>query len=148
GYAASSGSEWTRPVLCEEAVRLARILAARTPGEAEVHALVALLELQASRLAARRGPGGAPVLLLEQDRRRWDWLLIRRGLQALDRAVALGGLRGPYTLQAAIAACHARAREAERTDWRQIAALYGLLVERTGSPVVELNRAVAVGMAE
>ncbi len=148
GYAATAGEDWTRPELCEDALRLGRILAELMPREAEVHGLAALMELQASRLRARRGPDGAPVLLLDQDRSRWDLLLIGRGLKALDRAEALsaGGL-GPYTLQAAIAACHARARVPELTDWERIVALYDGLAALTGSPVVELNRAVAVAMA-
>jgi len=148
GYAASSGEQWTRPELCEDALRLGRMLAELMPREPEVHGLAALLELQASRLRARRGPDGDPVLLSEQDRSRWDLLLIGRGLRALDRAEALsrGGL-GPYALQAAIAACHARARTPEQTDWEWIVALYDALAALTGSPVVELNRAVAVAMA-
>ena len=148
GYSATAGSDWTRPELCEDALRLGRILAELMPREAEVQGLVALMELQTSRLRARRGPDGAPVLLLDQDRSRWDLLLIGRGLKALDRAEALSpsGL-GPYTLQAAIAACHARARVAEHTDWERIVALYDGLAALTGSPVVELNRAVAVAMA-
>jgi len=148
GYAASSGEHWTRPELCEDALRLARMLAELMPREPEVHGLAALLELQASRLRARRGPGGAPVLLTDQDRSRWDLLLIGRGLRALDRAEALsrGGL-GPYALQAAIAACHARARTPQDTDWERIVALYDALSALTASPVVELNRAVAVAMA-
>ncbi len=136
-----------RPALCEDALRLGRVLAELTPNEPEVHGLVALMELQASRSRARVGSDGAPVLLLEQNRARWDWVLIGRGLAALERAIALGGMRGPYALQAAIAACHARARAAEETDWARIASLYGVLVQRVPSPVVELNRAVAVGMA-
>jgi RNA polymerase sigma factor (sigma-70 family) len=147
GYSATAGDDWTRPELCEDALRLGRILAALAPDEAEVHGLVALMEIQASRLRARIGPGGEPVLLLEQDRGRWDRLLIRRGLAALARAEALGGGLGPYALQAAIAACHARARTAEETDWVRIAALYDALAELNPSPVVELNRAVAVAMA-
>jgi RNA polymerase sigma-70 factor (ECF subfamily) len=148
GYAATAGADWTRPELCEDALRLGRILAELMPREAEVHGLAALMELQASRLRARRGPDGAPVLLNDQDRSRWDLLLIGRGLKALDRAEALsrGGL-GPYTLQAAIAACHARARTPADTDWERIVALYDALAAMTGSPVVELNRAVAVAMA-
>lgn len=148
GYSATAGDDWTRPALCEDALRLGRILAGLVPGEAEVHGLVALLELQASRLGARTGPSGEPVLLLDQDRGRWNRLLIQRGLAALARAGELGGARGPYALQAAIAACHARARTGPETDWARIAALYGELVEVLPSPVVELNRAVAVGMAE
>ncbi|MCM8747765.1 hypothetical protein NET02_01235 [Thermomicrobiaceae bacterium CFH 74404] len=136
-----------RPSLCEDALRLGRILAELMPGEPEVHGLVALMELQASRLRARIGPTGEPVLLLDQDRGRWDQLLIRRGLAALGRAEALGGALGPYTLQAAISACHARARAPEETDWARIAALYDALVEVAPSPVVELNRAVALAMA-
>ncbi len=147
GYAASAGDDWMRPALCEEALRLGRVLAQLVPDEAEVHGLVALMEIQASRLRARSGQGGRPILLLDQDRSRWDRLLIGRGLAALERAAALGGERGPYELQAAIAACHARARSADRTDWVQIVALYDALGARTPSPVVELNRAVAVGMA-
>ena len=147
GYAATSGEDWTRPELCEEALRLGRILAELAPREPEVHALVGLLEIQASRLRARVGPSGEPILLLQQDRSRWDPLLIRRGLAALSRAEALGGAAGPYALQAAIAACHARARRAEDTDWPRIAALYEALALRSPSPVVEVNRAVAVGMA-
>jgi len=147
GYAATSGEHWTRPALCEEAQRLARVLAELAPGESEVHGLVALMEIQASRLRARCGPGGEPILLLDQDRGRWDHLLVQRGLAALARAEALGGSLGPYALQAAIAACHGRARTAEETDWPRIAALYDALAEISPSPVVELNRAVAVGMA-
>jgi RNA polymerase sigma-70 factor (ECF subfamily) len=147
GYSATAGPDWTRPELCEDALRLARILAELMPREPEVHGLAALLELQASRLRARRGPSGEPVLLLDQDRSRWDLLLIGRGLRALDRAEALSGALGPYTLQAAIAACHARARTPEQTDWVRIVALYDGLAQLTGSPVVELNRAVAVAMA-
>lgn len=152
GYAATAGRDWTRPALCEEALRLGRILAQLAPDEAEVHGLVALMEIQASRLRARIGADGAPVLLLDQDRARWDRLLIGRGLAALERAEALavagdGGGLGPYALQAAIAACHARAPTAEATDWPRIAALYDALAQLAPSPVVELNRAVAVGMA-
>ena len=147
GYAATAGDDWMRPTLCEEALRLGRIVAELMPKEPEVHGLVALLEIQASRSAARVGPSGEPVLLYEQDRGRWNQLLIRRGLAALDRAEALGGAPGPYLLQAAIAACHARARTPEETDWVRIVALYQALAQRTPSPVVELNRAVAVGMA-
>ena len=147
GYAASAGDDWMRPALCEDALRLGRILAGLAPEQPEVHGLVALMELQASRLRARTGPGGEPILLLDQDRSRWDQLLIRRGLAALDRAQQLGGALGPYTLQAAIAACHARARRAQDTDWERIVALYDALVQLSPSPVVELNRAVAVAMA-
>jgi RNA polymerase sigma factor (sigma-70 family) len=151
GYAASAGDEWVRPALCEDALRLGRVLAELLPDEAEVHGLVALMEIQASRLRARLGPGGEPVLLLDQNRARWDQLLIRRGLAALERgeklAKKLGGALGPYGLQAAIAACHARARTPEETDWARIAALYDALAELTPSPIVELNRAVAVSMA-
>jgi RNA polymerase sigma-70 factor, ECF subfamily len=147
GYTATSGDDWARPELCFEALRLSRVLAALLPAEPEVLGLTALLELQASRLGARVGPDGEPVLLLDQDRHRWDRLLIRRGLDALDRAVALGGRRGRYALQAAIAACHARAFSADETDWDAIARLYAELVQVMPSPVVELNRAVAVAMA-
>jgi RNA polymerase sigma factor (sigma-70 family) len=147
GYAATRGDTWMRRELCEEALRLGRVLAGLVPDAAEVHGLVALMELQASRLRARLGPDGEPVLLLAQDRTRWDALLIRRGLAALARAGALARPLGPYALQAAIAACHARARTAEETDWARIVALYDALVELTQSPVVELNRAVAVSMA-
>jgi RNA polymerase sigma factor (sigma-70 family) len=147
GYAASAGEDWIRPSLCEEALRLGRILAELAPAEPEVHGLVALLEIQASRMRARLGPGGEPVLLLEQDRSRWDPLLIVRGRRALARAEALPGPLGPYGLQAAIAACHAAALRAEDTDWIRIAALYEVLAQIAPSPVVELNRAVAVGMA-
>lgn len=147
GYAASAGEDWIRPALCEEALRLGRILAALAPREPEAHGLIALLEIQASRSAARLGPGGEPVLLLDQDRARWDLLLIGRGLKALERAERLPGPLGPYGLQAAIAACHARARTAEETNWRRIAYLYEALARLSPSPVVELNRAVAVGMA-
>jgi RNA polymerase sigma factor (sigma-70 family) len=147
GYAASAGEDWIRPSLCEEALRLGRILAALAPDEPEAHGLIALLEIQASRTRARLGPGGEPVLLLEQDRSRWDLLLIGRGLRALERAEALRGPLGPYGLQAAIAACHARALEAGDTDWVRIAALYDALAQIAPSPVVELNRAVAVGFA-
>jgi RNA polymerase sigma factor (sigma-70 family) len=148
GYAATAGEHWMRPALCQEAQRLGRVLAGLMPGEPEVHGLVALMEIQASRTGARTGPGGEPILLLEQDRRRWDRLLIGRGLAALERAERLGGARGSYALQAAIAACHARATRAEDTDWPRIAALYAELVEVVPSPIVELNRAVAVSMAE
>jgi RNA polymerase sigma factor (sigma-70 family) len=147
GYSATAGEDWMRPQLCEEALRLGRVLAELAPAESEVHGLVALMEIQASRLRARSGPSGEPILLLNQDRARWDQLLIRRGLAALQRAEALDGEPGPYTLQAAIAACHARAPLAEETDWRRIAELYEQLAKLTPSPVVELNRAVAVGMA-
>ena len=145
GYAATGGADWTRPDLCGEALRLGRLLVGLVPAYAEVHGLLALMELQSSRLAARTGPGGEPVLLPDQDRRRWDRLLIRRGLAALEAAEARGG--GPYTLQAAIAACHARALTAAETDWVRVAALYRVLVQLRPSPVAELNRAVAVGMA-
>jgi RNA polymerase sigma-70 factor, ECF subfamily len=147
GYAATAGDDWMRPALCEEALRLGRILAGLAPAEPEVHGLVALMEIQASRFAARVDAAGEPVLLLDQNRARWDQLLIRRGLAALARAEGLAGARGPYTLQAAIAACHARARTAAETDWQRIASLYETLAELTPSPVVELNRAVAVAMA-
>jgi RNA polymerase sigma-70 factor (ECF subfamily) len=147
GYSATAGEDWMRPALIEEALRLGRILAGLAPDEPEVHGLVALMELQASRRAARTGPGGEAVLLADQDRRRWDRLLIRRGLAALERAESLGRPVGPYYLQAAIAACHSRAPAVEETDWVRIAALYELLAGVAGSPVVELNRAVAVGMA-
>jgi RNA polymerase sigma factor (sigma-70 family) len=147
GYAATAGDDWMRPALCEDALRLGRILAELASEEPEVHGLVALMEIQASRSRARTGPGGAPVLLLDQDRARWDRLLIGRGLAALERAERLGGALGLYALQAAIAACHARAGTAAETDWRRIAALYGELAELAPSPVVELNRAVAIGMA-
>ncbi len=147
GYVATKGDDWTRPELCEEALRLGRILAELVPGEAEVHGLVALMEIHASRLGARVDSSGEPVLLLDQDRSRWDQLLVHRGLAALARAEALEQPLGPYALQAAIAGCHARARTAERTDWTRIVALYDALVELTQSPVVELNRAVAVSMA-
>ncbi len=147
GYAASAGDDWMRPALCEEALRLGRILAGLAPEEPEVHGLVALMEIQASRLRARSGPAGEPVLLLDQDRARWDQLLIHRGLAALERAEKLGGALGPYALQAAIAACHARARAPQDTDWTRIAALYDALAQLSPSPVVELNRAVALGMA-
>ena len=147
GYAATAGDHWVRPDLCEEALRLGRVLAGLMPAEPEVHGLVALMEIQASRLRARVGPSGEPVLLLDQDRRRWDRILIGRGLAALERAEGLTGSPGPYTLQAAIAACHARARTADDTDWRRIAALYEALARVAPSPVVELNRAVALGMA-
>jgi RNA polymerase sigma factor (sigma-70 family) len=148
GYSATAGEDWMRPQLCQEAMRLGRVLARLSPEDSEVHALVALMEIQASRLGARTDAKGEPVLLLEQDRSRWDQLLIRRGLAALDQAVALGGGNAPYALQAAIAACHARARKAADTDWAQIAALYAVLAQVTPSPVIELNRAVAISMAE
>lgn len=148
GYSATAGDDWMRPALCEDALRLGRVLAELAPGEGEVHGLVALMEIQASRSSARVGPSGEPVLLLDQRRSRWDQVLIRRGLAALARAEALGGASGPYALQAALAACHARARTAEETDWARIAALYGVLAARAPSPIVELNRAVAVAMAE
>jgi len=147
GYAATAGDDWMRADLCEEALRLARVLAGLAPDEPEVHGLAALLEIQASRAHARIDAEGRPVLLLDQDRARWDPLLIRRGLAALARAQALDGLRGPYALQAAIAACHARAARAEDTDWAQIVALYDALAQVLPSPVIALNRAVAVGMA-
>jgi RNA polymerase sigma factor (sigma-70 family) len=147
GYSATAGDDWMRPTLCDEALRLGRILAELAPAEPEVHGLVALMEIQASRARARVDPAGEPILLLDQDRARWDQLLIRRGLAALERAQELGGALGPYALQAAIAACHARARTAAETDWARIAALYDALAELTPSPVVELNRAVAIGMA-
>ena len=147
GYAATGGEDWVRPGLCEDALRLGRILAELMPNEAEVHGLVALMEIQASRLRARVGPSGEPVLLLDQDRGRWDRLLIRRGLAALERAAAITPIMGPYTVQAAIAACHARARTADETEWSRIANLYGALAQLTPSPIVELNRAVAVSMA-
>ena len=150
GYSATAGDDWVRPQLCEEALRLGRILAALAPDEPEVHGLIALMEIQASRLNARTGPSGEPILLLDQDRARWDRLLIRRGLAALERAEACAKNQrqelGPYALQAAIAACHARARTAEETDWARIVGLYGALAELTPSPVVELNRAVALAM--
>ncbi len=147
GYAATAGDDWMRPALCEDALRLGRILAELVPNEPEVHGLVALMEIQASRSRARVGPGGEPVLLLEQNRARWDHLLIRRGLAALARAERLGGTLGPYALQAAIAACHARARTGDETDWARIAALYDALAQLAPSPVVELNRGVAHAMA-
>ena len=147
GYSATSGDHWTRPALCEDALRLGRILAGLAPDQPEVHGLVALMEIQASRLNARVGRDGEPILLMDQNRARWDQLLIRRGLAALEKSEALGGLSGPYALQAAIAACHARARVADETDWQRIAMLYARLVEVTQSPIVELNRAVAVSMA-
>ncbi|MDQ1651284.1 MAG: hypothetical protein QOI35_484 [Cryptosporangiaceae bacterium] len=148
GYSATAGDDWMRPELCEDALRLGRILAGLTPDEPEVHGLVALMEIQASRSRARTNARGEPILLLDQNRGHWDRLLINRGLAALDRAEKLGGAPGTYLLQAAIVACHARARRAEDTDWARIAALYGVLAQVVPSPVVELNRAVAVGMAE
>jgi len=148
GYSATAGDDLMRPALCEDALRLGRILAELAPEEPEVHGLVALMEINASRSPARTGPSGDPVLLLDQSRARWDQILIRRGLAALERAEALGGARGPYALQAAITACHARARTAAETDWARIASLYGELVELAPSPVVQLNRAVAVSMAQ
>ena len=147
GYAATAGEDWTRPALYEEALRLGRVLAELMPTEPEVHGLVGLMEIQASRTAARTGASGEPILLLDQDRARWNQLLIRRGLAALDRAEALGGAMGPYALQGAIAACHARTRTADETDWPRIAGLYDELGRLMPSPVVELNRAVAVAMA-
>ena len=147
GYAATAGDDWVRPALCEDALRLGRIVAELTPNEPEVHGLVALMEIQASRLRARVGPSGEPVLLLDQDRGRWDRVLIRRGLAALERVESLGTALGPYALQASIAACHARARTGDETDWVRIAALYAALSQVTPSPVVELNRGVAVAMA-
>lgn len=147
GYSATAGDDWMRPALCEDALRLGRILVGLVPGEPEVHGLVALMEIQASRSRARVGPRGEPILLLDQDRSRWDHVLVRRGLAALERAQQLGGALGPYALQAAIAACHARARTGEETDWARIATLYDALAQITPSPVVDLNRAVAVGMA-
>ena len=147
GYSATAGEDWMRPQLIEEALRLGRILAELVPHEPEVHGLVALMEIQASRTPARTAADGSPVLLLDQNRSRWDRILIRRGLVALDRAEKLGGALGPYALQAAIAACHARARTAEETDWPRIAALYDALAQLAPSPIVELNRAVALSMA-
>lgn len=147
GYSATAGDDWTRPALCTEALRLGRVLAGLAPQESEVHGLCALMEIQASRLNARSDAQGQPVLLMDQDRGRWDRLLIRRGLEALARAESLGGARGPYALQAALAACHARAATAADTDWAQIVGLYDALAQVAPSPVVELNRAVAVGMA-
>ena len=147
GYAASAGDDVMRPALCEDALRLGRVLAELTPDEPEVHALVALMEIQASRTKARVGPSGEPILLLEQDSGKWDHLLIGRGLAALERTEALGGALGIYALHAAIAACHGRARAAEETDWERIAALYDALAQLMPSPVVQLNRAVAIGMA-
>jgi RNA polymerase sigma factor (sigma-70 family) len=147
GYSATAGDDWLRPALCQDAIRLGRVLAGLVPKEPEVHGLLALMEIQASRSAARTGPGGEPVLLLDQDRTRWDRFLINHGLAALDRAESLTDIPGPYTLQAAIAACHARAFRPEDTDWPRIADLYTALATRIPSPVVELNRAVAIGMA-
>ncbi|HUY98800.1 MAG TPA: RNA polymerase sigma factor [Thermomicrobiaceae bacterium] len=147
GYAATAGDDWVRPELCADALRLGRVLAGLAPDEPEVHGLVALMEIQASRARARVGPSGEPILLLDQDRSRWDHLLIRRGLASLERAEQLGGALGPYALQAAIAACHARARTADATDWEGIAALYDALAQLMPSPIVELNRAVALSMA-
>lgn len=147
GYSATAGDDWMRPELCQDALRLGRILAGLAPNEPEVHGLVAMMEIQASRMRARTGPKGEPILLLDQNRALWDQLLIRRGLAALERAEQTGAPRGPYVLQAAIAACHARARAPEQTDWARIAALYGELVQLMPSPVVELNRAVAISMA-
>ena len=147
GYAATAGDDWMRPALCEDALRLGRILAGLAPDEPEVHGLVALMEIQASRARARVGPSGEPILLLDQDRSRWDQLLIGRGLAALARAEAAGGVRGPYAIPAAFAACHARARKPEDTDWNRIVALYEDLLRMTPSPVVALNHAVAVSMA-
>jgi RNA polymerase sigma factor (sigma-70 family) len=147
GYSATAGEDWVRPALCEDALRLGRIVAELAPEEAEVHGLVALMEIQTSRIRARVGPNGEPILLLQQDRGRWDHLLITRGLGALERAEALGGGYGPYALQAAIAACHARARTPEETDWTRIVALYDALAQLMPSPIVELNRGVALGMA-
>jgi predicted RNA polymerase sigma factor len=147
GYSATAGDDWMRPALCEDALRLGRILAGLMPNEPEVHGLVALMEIQASRSKARTGPAGEPILLFDQNRARWDQLLIRRGLAALARAEELDGLIGPYALQGAIAACHARAVTPEDTDWARIATLYEVLAKVAPSPVVELNRAVAVSMA-
>jgi RNA polymerase sigma-70 factor, ECF subfamily len=147
GYTATAGDDWVRPGLCEDALRLGRILAELAPRESEVHGLVALMEIQASRLRARVGPSGEPIVLLDQNRALWDQLLIRRGLAALERAEKLGGAPGPYALQASIAACHARARTPDETDWNQIARLYNMLAQLMPSPVVELNRAVAVALA-
>ena len=148
GYSATAGEDWIRPSLCEEALRLGRVLATLVPAEAEAHGLVALMELQASRFRARVGPRGEAILLLDQDRGRWDRLLIGRGLAALDRAIALGGGGGFYALQAGIAACHARAATPEATDWARIASLYARLADVTRSPIVRLNHAVAVGRAD
>jgi predicted RNA polymerase sigma factor len=148
GYSATSGEDWVRPNLCQDALRLGRIVAELAPNEPEVHGLVALMEIQASRLRARVGPSGEPIVLLDQNRAKWDRVLIQRGLAALERAESLGGALGPFALQAAIAACHARARTADETDWARIASLYQALAQVTPSPIVELNRAVAVSMAE
>ena len=147
GYSATAGDDWVRPALCDDALRLGRILAELVPGESEVHGLVALMEIQASRLRARLGPSGEPILLREQNRARWDYVLVQRGFAALERAAGLGGTFGPYALQAAIAACHARAPTAAETDWTRIVALYDALAQLAPSPVVDLNRAVAVAMA-
>jgi len=147
GYTATAGDDWMRPALCEEALRLGRILAGLAPNEPEVHGLLALMEIQASRSHARTGPNGEPILLMDQNRAQWDQLLIQRGLAALERARTLGRSMGPYSLQAEIAACHARAREAQKTDWNRIVALYGELADIMPSPIIELNRAVAVSMA-
>jgi len=147
GYSATSGEDWVRPNLCQEALRLGRVVAELAPNEPEVHGLVALMEIQASRLRARVGPSGEPIVLLDQNRAKWDYVLIRRGLAALERAESLGGALGPFALQGAIAACHARARAADETDWARIASLYQALSQVTPSPIVELNRAVAVSMA-
>ena len=147
GYSATAGEDWLRPALCEDALRLGRIVAGLAPQEPEVHGLVALMEIQASRSAARLGPAGEPILLLDQDRSRWDQILIGRGLAALVRAEELSRTPGPYTLQAQIAACHARARSGDDTDWKRIAAIYAALAQRQPSPIVELNRAVALAMA-
>ena len=147
GYTATAGDDWVRPALCEDALRLGRIVAELAASEPEVHGLVALMEIQASRLRARVGPAGEPILLMDQDRSRWDRILVTRGLAALERAERIGGTLGPYALQGAIAACHARARSAEETDWTRITALYDALAQLTPSPVVELNRAVAYAMA-
>src|SRR6185503_5140978 len=148
GYVATAGGDWMRPALCEDALRLGRILAELMPNEAEVHGLVALMEIQASRTFARTLPDGTPIPLFEQNRARWDRFLIERGLAALKRGEALGGTPGPYLLQAGIAACHARARTPEDTDWRRIVAIYDQLAAATPSPIVELNRAVAIAFAE
>jgi predicted RNA polymerase sigma factor len=147
GYSATAGEDWMRPALCEEALRLGRILAGLAPQEPEVHGLIALMEIQASRSRARTGPSGEPILLLDQNRALWDQLLIRRGLAALQLAEGLGGALGWYVLQAELAACHARARTAAETDWARIASLYDALARVAPSPIVELNRAIAIGMA-